>query len=337
MATHSHPPQAQQPQASARRADSWTRYWASGALHSCAGSFAGNYAGAVLEFWRGVFARAPATPRMLELCCGNAPLAKLALEQVDLPSADADIDAVDLAAVNPAWLAELPSSRRQQVRVHSQVDVARLPFPVASYDLCLSQYGLEYAPPEALLEVRRVCRAGGWFAAVMHHQDSLPVRIGREENAHADWLLAADGPLQAGRAVLEPLARARTAEGQRSLQGDAAAADLRAKFNQAMAQLQARIDAAPTPDLLLEQRDQLMQCLQLAGRRGLPQAMQQWQAQREALLDARLRQRELVDCARDREQLLAWIAPLQARHMELAELHFDNGALAGWAVQLQLG
>lgn len=40
-----------------QRRDSWSRYWAGGALHSCATSFDGNYDDAIGEFsWRAVCA-----------------------------------------------------------------------------------------------------------------------------------------------------------------------------------------------------------------------------------------------------------------------------------------
>ena len=46
--------------AAARRAQAWSDYWAGGALHSCAGSYAGNYGGAIAAFWREIFADLPA-------------------------------------------------------------------------------------------------------------------------------------------------------------------------------------------------------------------------------------------------------------------------------------
>ena len=39
------------PDESARRA-AWSAYWATGGLHSCVGSFGGNYGGAIGGFWR---------------------------------------------------------------------------------------------------------------------------------------------------------------------------------------------------------------------------------------------------------------------------------------------
>ena len=40
----------------------WTRHWATGAAHSCAGTYADTYGGAIADFWRGVHAdTAPGT------------------------------------------------------------------------------------------------------------------------------------------------------------------------------------------------------------------------------------------------------------------------------------
>ena len=190
------------------RARAWSSYWAGGALHSLAGSFAGNYEGAIGAFWQEVFAQLPQQGRVLDLCCGNSPLGQLLMQSAQAPRV-AHLAVVDAARIAPAWPAQLPSDIVARIAVHGETDVAALPFPDAAFDLCISQYGIEYVGKPALTEAGRVLRSGGRLAAIIHHADALPVRIGREETIHIDTLLAPMASTPAP-AMIEPLSRAAT-------------------------------------------------------------------------------------------------------------------------------
>ena len=85
------PPQSVDPYRNERRIESWSRYWASGALHSCAGSFDGNYAGSLRAFWNEVFSSLP-----------PAVLAKLVVEVALQPAGLV----VDELTVHPLGQAE---------------------------------------------------------------------------------------------------------------------------------------------------------------------------------------------------------------------------------------
>ena len=90
------------PDESARRA-AWSAYWATGGLHSCVGSFGGNYGGAIGGFWRNVFSRLPATPvRALDLATGNGAIPLMLWEQRGQGGL-LTVDAVDLAQLAPSW------------------------------------------------------------------------------------------------------------------------------------------------------------------------------------------------------------------------------------------
>jgi SAM-dependent methyltransferase len=315
----------------ARRVQAWSDYWSTGALHSCAGSFQGNYGGALRRFWESAFATLPAAPRLLDLCCGNAPLAKLWLEGGG-PLRGGSFDAVDAARIAPPWLDALAPAARGAIRLHAGVDVARLPFEAASFDLCTSQYGVEYVGPAALQEARRVLRPGGRLAAVVHHHQSLPVRIAREELQHHDWLLDADGLLTRAADMLEPMARSADAAGRAALQHDGEARRRRERYDAALRQLAARASAARWPDLLHEAHAALSGVLRVARESGAAAGHAALDTLRAGLARAQLRQRELVDCACDTAALDALLAPLGAGPREIAEVAFDNGELAGWTV-----
>lgn len=323
----------------ARRAEAWSRYWASGALHSCAGSFAGNYAGAIADFWQRVFATLEGRPaRVLDLCCGNAPLSRLLVESPVFSGDGIRIDAVDAARVDPPWVAAMPAEDRGRLQVRGGIDAAALPFADAAFDLCMSQYGIEYAGASAFDEVARVLAPGGTFAGVLHHAQSLPVRIAREELSHLDWLEHDAGLLPVASELAGYMALAGTAQGAARLQGDPAATAARERFNRCMRRVGDRIEQAQWPDVLQEARDAVMGALATARRAGADAGAGAVREVERWLEETRLRQRELAEVALDEVRLRALLARIPGEEREVEVLRFaEGGEIAGWSVLVTTG
>jgi SAM-dependent methyltransferase len=319
---------------SARRTEAWSRYWASGALHSCAGSFDGNYAGAIGHFWQRVFAGLDGRPaRVLDLCCGNAPLSRLLVESPVFGSGGVEIDAVDAARVDPRWPDAMPAGARERLRVHGGIDATALPFADAGFDLCMSQYGIEYAGPAAFDEVARVLAPGGIFAGVLHHAQSLPVRIARAELAHLDWLERDSGLLPAASALAGYMALAGTPEGAGQLRADPAATAARQRFNDCMRRMGAKIEASQWPDVLQESRDAAMAALATARQAGAGAGAAAVEDIGRWLVETRLRQQEVVEAALDEARLRALLARIPAEECTIEAIGFtEGGELAGWSV-----
>lgn len=281
-----------------RRRGAWSSYWAAGALHSCIGSLVEDQDGGIGRFWRACFAGLGDGDRVLDLGTGNGALPKLLLEST---ACSIRVDAVDLADPRPDWLASTP---HPTVTFHPGVSMEALPFPAATFDLVVSQFGLEYAQwPDALDEAARVCRSDAGLALVLHHADSLVVRMGRVEQAHQQLLLADDGLVAVAIDLLPHLVR--ISEGAKP---DASADRARQAYNDAMALIAERISGSDVPDLLIQARQQVHSILggrfgnDPAGRRALLDDYAQ------ALADASVRTQELLACALD-----------EARAGELAE------------------
>ena len=294
------------------RQQAWTRYWQSGALHSCVGSYEGNYGGAVAAFWRARFAGVSADMRVLDLCTGNGPLPALLLEHFGDAPAPA-IDAVDFAEPRPAWRAA------SRVRFHPRVAIERLPFADGTFDRAVSQYGIEYADRDAAAaEVARVLKPGGEAAFVCHHADSWLATVAADEAAHAAWLLGG-GVLDATAAVFDAVAR-----------GGPQAAVSDPRFDAQMRGLAERVRTARVPDALHAGGETIGQLVELAATRGAPAAraaLTQWRAR---LTDARLRSAELVEHALDRAAVDALVAAL-GRDADVGELH-EGDYLLGWTI-----
>ena len=156
--------------ADARRI-AWSQYWSAGGLHSCPGSFAGNYAGAIADFWQTALADLTPGTRVLDLATGNGALPQLLLQRY---GDEVQVDAVDAAQLAPTWF---DPSRHPGVRFHSGVMIEALSFEDASFDCVVSQYGIEYAMrPDACQQALRVLRPQGRLALVMHHTGSVLAR-----------------------------------------------------------------------------------------------------------------------------------------------------------------
>ena len=113
---------------------------------------------------------------------------------------------------------------------------------------------------------------------------------------------------------------------------DAGANAARAAFNDSLRALQQRIDAAQYPDVMLEQREAVMQLLAQVAQLGEEAGNARLSALRQTLLDAQLRQRELVDFALDEAGIHVLLDAFPGRIEHLQALAFDNGELAGWAL-----
>ncbi len=285
------------------RRSSWSRYWATGALHSCGSSFADNYDGEIAQFWISQLRNLRPQARVLDLATGNGALPRLFLEHSPIQSVE--IDAVDLAAVSPQWPAVLPAEARARLRFHQGVRAEQLPFPPASFDLVSSQYGLEYTDLQAsVAEILRVLAVHGRVALVMHHEDSLPVTLGRREMASLDWLLCASGLMASAEKLVVYMARLGTQAGLDSVRTDPDAAKARADFDIALRALdqQGTVHGQST-DVLTDARAELSQILSGAARVGLDRAREALAMVPPGWRESRLRQQELVKSALSRDEI----------------------------------
>jgi SAM-dependent methyltransferase len=319
----------------ARRQVVWTRHWASGAAHSCAGSFGDTYGGDIAEAWRAWHADTPAGARILDIATGSGAVPRLLASL--RPTLACRVDAVNRADTSSGWLRDRPADAPMALRFHAGVAAESLPFPDATFDAVISQYGLEYANLGAALpELRRVLAAHGRVALVLHHAASRPVTLAAVEIAHLDWLRGPDGLLPAARDMLAPLARAATPAGRAALAGDRAAEAARQRFNAAQETLARRASAPDGADVLGEAQDAVAQVLSTVIERGETAGAAAWERLDRALADARWRLQELRDCALDARAVQELAEGLQApgRYATLRTLE-EQGHLMAWWLDLR--
>jgi SAM-dependent methyltransferase len=305
----------------------WSRYWSGGALHSCSGSFDGNYGGAIAAFWHEAFAALPAGARVLDIGCGNGPLARLLIDSGG--DRAVEYDGVDLADLAPAWAAALPA-----IRFHPGRRAEALPFADASFDLVISQYGVEYADlPRATDEAVRVCRPDGGLRWLLHHAGSRPCTLARDERRHLAWLLEADGFLERGQAMLEPMSLLGRPDMADRLRSDRRLLAMRAAFDEVSGTLAKRHAAAICPDVLDEARLGAAERFRIAATEGHEAALRAWRGWRAALADADSRLQDLLAHALDEAAVERLVARLDANGVQAQAAALREGEhLMGWGL-----
>ena len=144
-----------------RSAGDWDVYWRG--THANAAHREGGPQEVVLaEFWSELFARylsGPQPRRMIDLACGSGAVTGYALKVA--PGGQP-------VCVDYSRSALLEVQKRYPRSLCAVADALNTPFPEQEFDLVVSQFGVEYAGPEALLEAGRLVSPGGVLALVVH-------------------------------------------------------------------------------------------------------------------------------------------------------------------------
>lgn len=313
----------------------WSKYWSSGAPHSCVGTYGYKYGGVIEAFWRQIFSAVQTGDRILDVATGNGALPRLLLEHSCIK--DIQCDAVDIANIAPDWLSTAAVTGKSCLRFQGNIDAANLPFPDQYFDWIISQYGIEYSDLDlAIPEICRVAKAGGRVAIMAHHAQGRPVTLARTELNHLDWLLYPSGLFDTAIGLIEPMMRASIDTGRASLDNDLAAIQRREHYNALLDDLAGKASVSDGSEVLLEARDLSMSLLAEVSALGLSKANAQMAAARHAFESAKLRLIDLTTNALDESKARA-ISEILSRGINrsprLEELH-DQGHLMGWTIRL---
>lgn len=190
-------------------ASSWDSYWRSGDANMAWSAMDAGHP-AVQSFWDDFFAAlspASKSPAMIDIACGNGAVVEHVLAQ--LGTRELAITCVDVSAVAIGNISE----RFKQVEALI-CDARQIPADSHSFDIVTSQFGVEYAGIEAVVEAARLVAPGGRMALLMHHsagsiyRDCVAGRVAVSAVRDAQFLALAGRMFQAGFAAVRGADRA---------------------------------------------------------------------------------------------------------------------------------
>jgi ubiquinone/menaquinone biosynthesis C-methylase UbiE len=168
----------------------WETYYRGGMLATGPAGADGLYDLEVRAAWEAFFGTLPQQARLLDIGTGNGVLPLIALEVAARREADWQIDATDLAQIDPLRFVVDGERRFAGVRFHRGVASEKLPFQDCSFDAVSGHYALEYSDTAlSLPQLHRVLKAGGEAQFVLHHTDSRLLQSARRSLQECNLVL----------------------------------------------------------------------------------------------------------------------------------------------------
>lgn len=313
-------------------ANPWSTYWASGALHSCAGSYDHNYGEALGQLWVRFFQSLPKDAQILDLACGNGPLAALMLDST--PDSGQHCTCIDQADLHPSWIAELSEPQRARIQFRPKMAMEQLSAADGPFDAVISQYGIEYGNWTLITErLPSLLKPKGRIQFVCHAAASAIVSAGEAEREHLDWALKPLGLVETAKAMLPLMALASTEAGRTTLTTSSSAHEIRSRYDQLLSEANNRVLRLPVGDVLGEIDQHCTNAFKTALNEGLSGAQHQLEALHNQLIASRVRLTQLSAAALSEERIKEISAAFHARGILLSyQPVWEQDRLLGWQI-----
>jgi ubiquinone/menaquinone biosynthesis C-methylase UbiE len=179
----------------------WSAYWSQGHKTSFGNEFRHCYEGRIQEAWRDVFKTIKSESNVLDLCTGNAALLRLA-EQDMANFTEVNFTGVDYANVT----ASDKFTELNNIQLLFNVDIENLPLKNNTYNVVISNYGIEYSDlSKSLAEVSRIMSDKGDVIFICHFYESVFIKSNKQELMMINAMLEKHGVLETMQGLIEAL------------------------------------------------------------------------------------------------------------------------------------
>lgn len=166
----------------------WSQYWAQGYQTSFGSCFPKGYEGVIKSHWKAIFSNISTNTNVLDLCTGNASLIRLAKETMS-DFSQSNFTGVDYAKVT----INDDFEKLENVKVIFDTNVESLPLISRSFDLIISNFGVEYSDlTKSITEISRLLKKGGQVELICHCNQSTIVIANNKELAMLNTMLSTD-------------------------------------------------------------------------------------------------------------------------------------------------
>lgn len=168
----------------------WNDYWHFDRLSSFDDFGQTNYREEVAAGWKSFFGSLPDGASILDLCTGNGAIAVMAAEAGRRGGKDFRIVAVDAADINPYLNVTKHRDELATIEFRPATPIESLPWPAASFDAVVSQYGIEYSNLAlSIPELARVVAPHGTARLNLHAAEGAVVQRSKRAITEVDFLL----------------------------------------------------------------------------------------------------------------------------------------------------
>jgi ubiquinone/menaquinone biosynthesis C-methylase UbiE len=168
----------------------WDSYWQDPWTHSFDIDF--PPALALLDrYWFEFEARLQPGCSVLDLGCGNGAAAFAIKAAAMVSGMPLSVTGIDEAAIDPVRRLPANAPVLREIAFYPRTEMEALPFPDASFDVVVSQFGLEFASTtKAMTEAARVLRPGGMLSVIALPVQSAATQAAKKAYRQARYLLA---------------------------------------------------------------------------------------------------------------------------------------------------
>lgn len=228
----------------------WNDYWHFDRLSSFDDLGETNYREEIAAGWKTFFDSLPNGASILDLCTGNGAIAVMATDASRRGGKHFQVVAVDAADINPYLYVTKHREELAAIEFRPATPIESLPWPDASFDAVVSQYGIEYSDlSQSISELARVVAPAGTARLILHAAEGAVVQRSNRAIKEIEFLLHEVDLAGRAQHCLRAVAQIER-KMDRSASAQYAARESLEAFQKALQQTSQRIATAADPGVL---------------------------------------------------------------------------------------